>query len=314
MAQIQLVRTEGIYLTAAVIGALILALVFMPLRRKIGWWQSGLAVIGTALVAALANRTNLFKDNGLTLCLVGFVVLVAYGLGIVLVARLIFSIIHPTRANTWDRRQILLLIPLGQMASGSMSAGGMHFCLYGPACFFIVVLVICFPRNLKAEWQQLRLPWNTLERLVHSWFLRARSRFLTFARALNSTAALGAITRRRKWGEPGLAVFGAVLIGLIGPPFQIPQAGLFMDDALLPLAGFLIILACALGIWVVAKFGFWLADPNPSTVWKRREFLLLIPLGQMVLGSLFSGKYGPEALFVTLDVFFVVWDAFRPFG
>ena len=298
------------YLTAAVTGALILALVFLPLRRKIGWWQLGLAVLGTALVAALANRAGLFKDNGLNLCLVSFVVLLAYGLGIVVAARLISSIIHPTRANTWDRRQILLLIPLGQMASGSMSAGGMHFCLYGPVCFFIVVLAICFPRNLNPEWQQLRLPWNTLERLVHSWFLRVRSHLLAFVQALNSVSALPAITRRHKWWEPGLAVFGAVLIGLIGPPFHIPQAGLFVDDALLPLAGFLIILACALGIWAVARFIFWLVDGNPSTGWERREFLLLIPLGQMVVGSLFCGIYGSEAFFVAVDVFVVVLGFF----
>src|SRR5262249_25209312 len=60
---------------------------------------------------------------------------------------------HPSRANGWDRREILLLIPLGLMASGAMSSAGTHWStIYEPAGIFIVLLAIYSPIRLKPQW------------------------------------------------------------------------------------------------------------------------------------------------------------------
>jgi hypothetical protein len=58
----------------------------------------------------------------------------------------------PGHSYAWDRREILLLIPFGQLASGSMSTGASHIGLYGPLGVMIVLLAICPPIRFKFEW------------------------------------------------------------------------------------------------------------------------------------------------------------------
>jgi hypothetical protein len=165
---------------------------------------------------------------------------------------------------------------------------------------FIMVLAICLPIHLTAERQPSRLPRNAFERLSHSWLTRARFYFLAFVRALNFALPFHVLSRRRGWGELGLAVVGAVLIWNAGPPLEAPPTALFMGNAfmgnamLLRLAGLLVALAFALGIWVAARFIFQLFDPTRSNGWNRREILLLIPLGQLITGSTAWGIIRPS--------------------
>lgn len=161
-------------------GALVLAVLFLPLRRRLGWWQVGLAVVGTYLILYIAQRMGLFADNGILVALTGLVVVLAYGLGIWVTWRFIRWLLDPERADGWDRRDILLLIPLGQLASGSMSSGGTHYSLaYEPTGVFIVLLAITpfyvrpqLPHftakwhYLNAEWPRLKAQWS---RLANQW-------------------------------------------------------------------------------------------------------------------------------------------------
>ncbi len=142
-----------------VVTALLLVLVVRPLSRRRGWWQLGLAVGGVAVVAFSAHRMGLFTDNMLLAGLAALLVVLAYGLGIWVAGRFIFWLFDSKRANGWDRREILLLIPLGQMASGSMSSGGTHYSIYEAVGLFIVLLAICSPIRLKAQWPQLKAQW-----------------------------------------------------------------------------------------------------------------------------------------------------------
>ncbi len=153
-------------------GALVLAFFFLPLRRKVGWWQLGLALLGTQLVGDAAKRIGLFSDDLLVTAVTGVVVLLAYGFGIWVAARFVFWLCDPKRTtNSWDRREILLLIPLGQLASAAMSTGGTHYSLaYEPAGVFIVLLAISSPirlnellPRLKERWPRLKERWPRLE-------------------------------------------------------------------------------------------------------------------------------------------------------
>jgi len=134
--------------------ALIWVFLLRPLSRRRGWGQLGSAVL--AVVAIVIPMYVLIRDiqnNGLLASVAGLLVLVAYGLGVWVAVRFLLWLFDPKRANGWDRREILFLIPLGQMASGSMSSGGTHYStLYEPVGVFIVLLAIYSPIRLKAQW------------------------------------------------------------------------------------------------------------------------------------------------------------------
>lgn len=136
----------------AFVAAIVLTFMLLrPLRRKRGWWEFGVAVFGAVLVTVIVYRMGLFVENASLSSLAGLVVVLAYGLGIWVAARFVIWLFDPKHANGWDKREILLLIPLGQMASGSMSTGGTHYCLFAPIGVFIVLLAICSPIHLKGE-------------------------------------------------------------------------------------------------------------------------------------------------------------------
>lgn len=166
-----LLHSDHLWILFAFEGSLFFALLFLPLRREVGWWQLGLAFVGTNLIVYGAQIVGLFGDNVLVVILTGLVVLLAYGLGIWVAARFVFWLLDRKRANDWDRREILLLIPLGQLASGAMSSGGTHYSLaYEPVGVFIVLLAISSPvrfeelgLRLKARWARVEARWPRSE-------------------------------------------------------------------------------------------------------------------------------------------------------
>jgi hypothetical protein len=82
----------------------------------------------------------------------GVAVLLLYGLCAIVVALFLRWQFTPRHRYAWDRREILLLIPFGQLASGSMSTGASHIGLYGPLGVMIVLLAICPPIRFTFEW------------------------------------------------------------------------------------------------------------------------------------------------------------------
>ena len=137
------------------VAAIILVFLLRPLSRRRGWRELGLAVLAVVVVALQAHQMGIFKNNELLASLAGLLVLLAYGLGVWVAARFLLWLFDPTRVNGWDKREILLLIPLGQMASGAMSSGGTHYSnIYEPVGVFIVLLAICSPIRLKGQWSR----------------------------------------------------------------------------------------------------------------------------------------------------------------
>jgi hypothetical protein len=51
----------------------------------------------------------------------------------------------------WNRREILFLIPLGQLVAGSMSSGGQHIGLYQPLAVMILLLPFASPISVRYE-------------------------------------------------------------------------------------------------------------------------------------------------------------------
>ncbi len=83
-------------------------------------------------------------------------VLVSYLFGIVIFVRFLrwqAGRIRRGGRYEWDRREILFLIPLGQLMSSSMSSGGVHLGLYGPIGVMMVVLAIASPLRVNLQWR-----------------------------------------------------------------------------------------------------------------------------------------------------------------
>jgi hypothetical protein len=152
---------DGLYRqTLLYTSAVALSWVFLlrPALHRRGWRELGMAAGGT-LIVLLPLRQILIAFTGiifvLTLSAVG--VLVCYGFGLLIAVRFLRWQFTRGEGYAWDRREILFLTPLGQLASGSMSTGGHHMGLYGPIGMMILLLAICSPIRSRAEWPRLSL-------------------------------------------------------------------------------------------------------------------------------------------------------------
>jgi hypothetical protein len=126
-----------------------------PLVRRRERRELAMAAVGIVLILLPLHRMSLSimdLDVTLLMSLSAVAVIVAYGLGLLVLMRFLRWQLLPGRVYAWDRREILLLIPLGQLASGSMSSGGTHLGLYGPVAVLIVLLSISPPIRFKVEW------------------------------------------------------------------------------------------------------------------------------------------------------------------
>jgi hypothetical protein len=80
--------------------------------------------------------------------------LLAYALALVALLRLLFQKSLAGSSSPWNPHEILLLIPLGQLVSGSMSSGGSPLGLNGPLGMIILLLPIASPIRLKRKTAQ----------------------------------------------------------------------------------------------------------------------------------------------------------------
>ena len=102
------------------------------------------------LVPALYLR-HVLLDSTAVLVIPPLGVLLVYGIGLAVLARLLLHWTAPSTVPSWNPREILLLIPLGQLASGSMSTGAEPLGLNGPLGMTILLLPIASPIHLKRE-------------------------------------------------------------------------------------------------------------------------------------------------------------------
>jgi hypothetical protein len=127
-----------------------------PLKKKGPWEQFALAVIAfLVLVLALDRLYYMFQSVYAEYTFLGDLtaagVCAVYGFGIWAFVRLLWFALQPNRTPQWDHREILLLIPLGQLASASMSSGGTHMGLFAPPTILCVLLFVCDPCWLAGQ-------------------------------------------------------------------------------------------------------------------------------------------------------------------
>jgi hypothetical protein len=135
-------------LTALAWGALIAPLAGTNARR-----QKLLALLGLLFVVVFARHTlSLLVDVRVLLNVSGVVVVLSSVFILWTAARLLVGALRDERFGAWDRRQVLLLIPLGQLVSGSMSSGGSHLSLYLPLVVLLLVFAVAPPFMLRPVW------------------------------------------------------------------------------------------------------------------------------------------------------------------
>jgi hypothetical protein len=86
-------------------------------------------------------------NSDLAIALAAIGVPVAYLLGVLVVVRFARGQFLPAAA--WNRREILLLIPLGQLAAESMSSGGQPTGLYQPLAVMMLLLPFTSPITIR---------------------------------------------------------------------------------------------------------------------------------------------------------------------
>jgi hypothetical protein len=122
--------------------------------RAIGDFKTtfGKALLGFLLILLpLYHLYPALLDGDFLVSLSAVGTLAAYVLGVLVVLRSFRWQLRPDKRPAWNRREILLLIPLGQLASASMSSGGRHVGLYGPLAVMIVLLPVASPIQLKRD-------------------------------------------------------------------------------------------------------------------------------------------------------------------
>lgn len=94
---------------------------------------------------------RLFMQDDIIAALAVIGDIVLFGVALLVILRFLLSIFMPERVKDWDPREILLLIPLGQMLASAMGSAGEHKGIYAPLGMMILLLPIASPIRIKRE-------------------------------------------------------------------------------------------------------------------------------------------------------------------
>lgn len=137
------------YLVGALAVCSFLIVPFLRTRRAADSWK---ALLGLLLL--LLPLRHFWADISYARVVLYLTVLaapIAYGLGITVIVRWCWAALSRRAGSSWNPNEILLLIPLSQLASGSMSSRGMLGGLFAPFAVMILVLSVASPIRLKSD-------------------------------------------------------------------------------------------------------------------------------------------------------------------
>jgi hypothetical protein len=97
------------------------------------------------------------RDGSFMLSVSTIATFLLYGFGIFAFFRLLAGEIAPSRFKEWNRLEILLLIPLGQLAAEALSTGASHGEIYMPMATLFLLLPIASPVDLTVRGRSVLL-------------------------------------------------------------------------------------------------------------------------------------------------------------
>ncbi len=112
-----------------------------------------LAVLSLPLVLLAVFGGGKAFSEAPAVALSGVWMLIMLALGTVIAARLLAVATGRRLPGQWSSAEALLLIPIGQLLSGSMSSGGVFLGLFAPVGLFILLLAAAWPVALWRRWQ-----------------------------------------------------------------------------------------------------------------------------------------------------------------
>jgi hypothetical protein len=132
--------------------ALVWAFWFKPRPEKHNKWEIALGALGSAMIGTCWHQilTLLFTFSLLN-DLSGFFAILLFPTGIWIFGRFLRHLSQIAPKVPWNKGEILLLIPIGQFASGAMSSGGYYEGLFQPLAVVMLLAPICSPLRLKRE-------------------------------------------------------------------------------------------------------------------------------------------------------------------
>ncbi len=109
--------------------------------------------------------------------LAGIWMLIMLATGAIVIFRLVSHLVRPQGPVDWNPAEILFLVPLGQLLSGSMSSGGVFIGIYSPIGPFILLLPALWPLIARKTWRISPILMAALITLVSTAIFKARLPF-----------------------------------------------------------------------------------------------------------------------------------------
>lgn len=137
------------------LGASLVFCAYLWRRRPMPYWKLILILTIAATAAQVQQFYSYVRTTGFPSVFSSIsasLILVIFAMCSWVVIRATRALLDPARRADWNSTEILLLIPLGQAMSASMSSGGAHFDNLFSAALFFTLLTIVSPLTLHPSW------------------------------------------------------------------------------------------------------------------------------------------------------------------
>jgi len=151
----RLLITPAYLINLAAVVVLIASIHFVLFHRRVSNGKGSLARVAYALIPMLFAAWFVIRfmgteDPAVALC--GACMLLGLALSAFVFMRAIQVAVGSRPLSTWSPTELLILIPVGQLLSASMSSGGAFHGLFTPVGLFLLLLPLAFPVSLQNSW------------------------------------------------------------------------------------------------------------------------------------------------------------------